>query len=205
MRRYTTYLLAVLFLAALPASAQKILPQSFGSWTAAPATSQATTTNASAVPQTVLAEYGWVSTEPANYTTGSGPASQNLAVTLYQMKDPTAGYGLYSYLRTPDIARADFTDHSSMSDGRALVLIGNLVLDIQGSNVPKLAPDIKSLTDTLTAHAREGSLPTLWEHLPEKDMVLRTDHYILGPQTLDALFPGGVGSTLGFQTGAEAE
>ena len=81
MRRYTSYLLTVLFLAALPASAQKVLPQSFGMWTAAPATGQTTTTNASPVPQTVLAEYGWVSTEPVNYATGSGPASQTLAVT----------------------------------------------------------------------------------------------------------------------------
>jgi hypothetical protein len=36
-------------------------------------------------------------------------------------------------------------------------------------------------------------------------MIDRTDRYVLGPQTLNELFPGGLGDSLGFQSRAEAE
>jgi hypothetical protein len=63
-------------------------------------------------------EYGFVSGEQAAYSR----ANQKLQVTLYRMKDPSGAYGLYSYLRSPDMLRADITDHSAMSRERALVL-----------------------------------------------------------------------------------
>ena len=55
-----------------------------------------------------------------------------LDVTLYKMKDPSGAYGEYSFLRTPDMPRADLAEHSSMSRDRALALVGNFVLDVAG-------------------------------------------------------------------------
>ena len=121
------------------------------------------------------------------------------------MKDASAAYGLYSYLRTPDMARANFTDHSSISGERALVLAGDLVLDVSGKSLAKAEPQIKALVTAIGPKANEGVLPTLWQYLPQKDMIERTDRYVLGPQTLNELFPGGLGDSLGFQSSAEAE
>ena len=38
--------------------------------------------------------------------------------------------------------------------------------------------------------AHEGILPLLGQYLPQKNMIERTDRYVLGPQTLNELFPG---------------
>jgi hypothetical protein len=126
------------------------------------------------------------------------------------MKDPSGAYGEYSYLRTPDMLRADITDHSSTTAQRALILIGTLVVDVSGHDptgidLTKMQPDLQGLTSAVKPHAQEGPLPTLWQNLPLKDIVDRSDHYVLGPQTLNQLFPGKLGDSLDFQNGTEAE
>ena len=120
-------------------------------------------------------------------------------------KDPSGAYGAYSYLITPDLKRADFTEHSSISPDRALILVGNIVLDIHGKDLPARQADLKALISVVELHTESGPLPTLWQHLPQKDFVARSDHYILGPQTLNQLFPIALGDSLGFSKGAEAE
>ncbi len=149
----------------------------------------------------MLNEYGLVSSVFGQYTRGS----ESLSAGLYTMKDPSGAYGLYSYLRTPDMARANFTDHSSISRERALVLAGDLVLDVQGKDIAKFEPQLRALVAAIQPRAHEGVLPMLGQYLPQKSMIERTDHYVLGPQTLNQLFPGGIGESLGFRSGAEAE
>jgi hypothetical protein len=149
----------------------------------------------------ILAEYGFVAFDSHSFSRGS----DRLDAAVYKMKDPSGAYGLYSFLRTPDMARAELTEHSSMSRERALMLIGNLVLDVRGNDVPKLQADLKSLVASVAAHAQQGLLPTLWQHVPPKRMIERSDRYILGPQTLNQLFPVALGDSLGFSNGTEAE
>jgi hypothetical protein len=198
MRRLTGLSIAVLFLAALPTHAQQILPSQVAGWT-----QNAAVAPAQPLPSgsPILAEYGWKSTEAASY----GDGAQGIGVVLFDMQDPSGAYGLYSYLRTPDMARANFTDHSSISSERALVLAGNLVLDIRGKALAKSGPQLKALIAAIEPKARDGALPMLGQYLPQKNMVQITDRYILGPQTLNELFPGGLGDSLGFQSHAEAE
>jgi hypothetical protein len=195
MRRLIFVSLAALLLVAWPASAQQILPPSFAGWTSGGVALQPS------MPQPVLNEYGLVSSDFGRYTNGS----QGLDAALYKMKDPSGAYGLYSFLRTPDMARVKLTEHSSMSSERALVLAGDLVLDIHGKDLAKLQPQLRALVAAVEPKAREGALPILGQYLPQENMIERTDRYILGPQTLDQLFPGGLGESLGFQSAAEAE
>jgi hypothetical protein len=150
MRLTIGLLAAVSFLAVIPASAQGILPNSFGGWSgnvksglAQPVSSSndksslLTAGSKDAAPQ----EYGFVAGETADYVRG-GEAFQ---VNLYRMKDPSGAYGLYSYLRTTDMPRAELTEHSSMSRERALALIGNLVLEANGKDLPKSSASLKDL------------------------------------------------------------
>ncbi|MGH9682113.1 MAG: DUF6599 family protein [Candidatus Acidiferrales bacterium] len=185
--------------------AQQLLPNSFAGWSASGATSPAARSAsalvASPAPQDVLNEYGWLSTQTTTYTRGG----ETLDVTLFQMKDPSASYGLYSYLRTPDMPRANLAEHSAMSSEHALALIGNLVLDIRGKDLRRRTSELKSLVSVVKPHAEEGILPTIWQHLPAKNMIERTDHYILGPETLNQFFPISPSDWLGFADGAEAE
>jgi hypothetical protein len=198
MRRLTSLSIAVLVLIVLPAHAQQTLPTQVSGWTQ--------TTGVAPVPalpsgSPILAEYGWRSTESASY----GDTSRGIGVVLFVMEDPSGAYGLYSYLRTPELVRANLTDHSSMSSERALVLAGNLVLDIRGEDLGKSVPQLRALVAGVEPKAHDGTLPMLGQFLPQKNMIDRTDRYVLGPQTLNELFPGGLGDSLGFQSRAEAE
>ncbi|HXW62304.1 MAG TPA: DUF6599 family protein [Candidatus Acidoferrales bacterium] len=207
MSRVCTFLLGVCLLAAYPVGAQRILPHSLGPW---PATINPDPSGFSrlvpvATLQSVLAEYGVSATESVLYNAGAESVSDRVQATVFQMKDPSGAYGLYSFLRAPDMAPGDFSEHSSRSRDRALVLTGNLVLDVEGKDLNKLDAQIKSLLGAVSARAQDGPLPTLWQHLPRQGLIERSDRYVLGPQTLNQLFPGNLGDAIGFSKGAEAE
>ncbi len=198
MRRLTGLSIAALFLIALPVHAQQVLPMEVSGWTQPMGVAPV---QAAAATQAILAEYGSTSTEAAVY----GDRLQGFGVVLYVMRDPSGAYGLYSFLRTPEMARANFTDHSSISGERALVLVGNLVLDIRGKDLAKSEPQLKALVAAIQPKAHDGLLPMIGQYLPQKNIIERTDRYVLGPQTLNQLFPGGIGDSVGFQSAAEAE
>lgn len=185
-------------------SGQGLLPNSFGGWTAGK-DAQLTRVSADLQPeaQAALVEYGFATGEEADFAR----AGVTIHVRLYQMKDPTGAYGLYSYLRTPDMPHANLAAHSAMSHDRALALSGNLVVEVRGSDLPKMTADLKALASAVASHAQEGPLPMLPQHMPLNNMVERSDHYILGPQTLNQFMTvnGASGDWLGFSEGAEAE
>jgi len=211
LRRFSEIVLGAVLFAAFPVAAQQILPRSLGQWTSTPVVGEpfrpATVTGVIPVapPQVILTEYGWTATESVAYSSGAPGVAERLQATVFKMKDPSGAYGLYSFLITPDLKAANYTEHSSISVGRAIILVGNLVLDIEGTDLAKLDPQIKALAAALQPHAQTGPLPDLWQHLPSKGFVARSNHYILGPQTLNQLFPLALGDSLGFTKGAEAE
>ena len=205
MRRVIELLILVLCFAVVPAGAQSVLPDSLPGWTAgpdAPSTpAQASSADNTAVASAAAAEYGFVKGEQRTYSM----RADMLQVAVYRMKDPSGAYGEYSFLRTPDMAHADFTEHSSMSDQRALILTGDAVLDVHGANLSKHVNDLKPLVAFVAAHVHQGPLPYIWQYLPTTGLVERTDHYVLGPVALNQFFPLGSDDWLGFSYGAEAE
>jgi hypothetical protein len=196
-----------------PAKAQSVLPLSFAGWTAnskepfapgaaeSPSAGPAIEASGADQAMTVAREYGFASGECSTYLRGS----EKLEVSVYRMKDVSGAYGEYSYLRTQDMPPADLAMHSAMSHDHALVLEGNLLLDIRGHDLPRFNADLKALVAAVTPHAEEGILPALMNNLPTKDLVPRTDRYLLGPAALNQLFPVALGNEVGFAEGAEAE
>jgi hypothetical protein len=210
MRLTLGLFLAVLFLAALPASAQGILPNSFAGWSGsvqpvlAPTVFQngeSAANNPTALQEAARREYGFVSGENGDYKRGS----DEMRVNLYRMKDPSGAYGLYSYLRTTDMPRAELSEHSSMSREHGAVLVGNVVLEVGGKDLPKNGAALKALVAAVAPHAESGLLPTIGDHIPTKGFIDRTDKYVLGAETLNQFFPLADGDWLGFSQGAEAE
>jgi hypothetical protein len=210
IRHFIVVPLLLLFVALIPASAQGILPGSFARWTG----SSKTGLNPSVIydgdkigsmvaarQSSALQEYGFASGEEGTYAQGK----DSLQVTLYRMKDPSGAYGLYSYLRSPDMTHASPGDHSVISRERALLLDGNLVLDVRGTDLQRFGQDLSLLVAAVTPKAEQGPLPTLTEHLPVKGFVDRSDKYILGPVALNEFFPVSSDDWLGFSHGAEAE
>ena len=210
MRIAIGFLAAVLFLAALPASAQGILPSSFGGWSGSvkPELAPVEFHNGDKVAaigadQQAAArrEYGFVTGEYGEYTRG-GDA---LHVNLYKMKDPSGAYGLYSYLRSADMQSATLAENSSVSREHALILVGNLVLEVEGQDLPASELNLKALVAAVSKHAETGLLPTIGQHIPSKGFIDRSDKYVLGPETLYQVFPVAAGDWLGFSQGAEVE
>jgi hypothetical protein len=210
MYRFYFSLFASLLLAAFCAPAQQVLPRSFAGWTqngqetfspSAPPSLNSSAADAARNGLSATNEYGFAGGERASYARGS----DTLDVALYKMKDPTGAYGEYSYQRAPGMQHGDLTEHSAITSDRALILAGNLVLEVSGKDLMARDGDLKSLVAAVQPHAQDGPLPTLWEHLPQKNLIEGTDRYVLGPQTLDQLFPGALGASIGFSTGAEAE
>ena len=199
IRHFLVVSLAWFFLAAIPASAQGILPVRFDDWTSATATGTTLRTKMTFSP--VMQEYGLVSGEDATYSRGT----ETMHVDMYKMKDPSGAYGLYSYLRAADMAHFSSGEHSVVSDQRALLLTGNVVLDVTGKNLPKYSRNLESLVAYATKFSEQGPLPSLTEHLPSKGFVERSDKYVLGPVTLNEVFPLSEDDWLGFSHGAEAE
>ncbi|MGB6264900.1 MAG: DUF6599 family protein [Candidatus Acidiferrales bacterium] len=196
-------------LVALPAGAQQILPNSFGPWKTVdrapyvlvtPGVIGGVAVTTSGQQTLATEEYGFVGGEIATYTRGN----DSLEVTLYRMKDPTGAFGEYSYLRTPDMPRAKLAEHSSMSAARALILVGNLVVEVHGSDLPSQTANLKTMIAAVAPRAEHGPLPTLSQHLPLTGLIERTDRYVLGPQALNQFAPIAGGDWLGFSAGAEA-
>lgn len=199
MRRFLIISAGLFLVLARPALANKVLPSSFSGWMASGSTvAHLSLPDAQA---SAFHEYALTAAEQGAYA----HAGATFEVTGYAFKDPSGAYGAYSYLITPDLKRADFTEHSSISPDRALILVGNVVLDIHGKDLPSHQADLKALISAVQPHTQSGPLPTLWQHLPEKNFVARSDHYVLGPQTLNQLFPVALGDSIGFSRGAEAE
>jgi hypothetical protein len=210
MRRHFQYLVTLLFLAALPASAQSILPNSFAGWSGTAKAGLAPPVIYDGdKPASILAnqqsaarmEYGFLDGEEGSYTRGA----DSLRVTLYRMKDPTGGFAEFSYLQTGDMSRAKLGQNAAISRDRMLVQFGNIVLDIHGSDLRRHEQDLKALVLVVDPHADHGLLPTLGQHLPEKDRIAGTDRYLLGPLVLHEFLPISEGDWLGFSDGAEAE
>lgn len=185
-------------LAAVNLPAQSLLPSSFGNWKqqgpAGPAVTQDPET-------TAFHEYGLAESERASYARGA----ETLTVTVWKFQDPTGGYGGYSYLRTADMARSDIAEHASYSANRALILVGNLVLEISGQDMPKKMASLAVLKKAIEPSAETGPFPTLWQLLPLKGMEDGTNHYALGPTGLSKFLALAPGDWLGFSDGAEAE
>jgi hypothetical protein len=188
--------------------AQGLIPDSVAGWTCNGKTSfnpaepsQIVSQTASSAPNDVLAEYGFVAGEQCEYTRGA----EKLGVQVYRMKDPSGAYGLFSYMRGADLPHASISEHSAVGPLRALALDGNLLLDVRGSDLLRREKDLKALVAAVKPHAEEGPLPSLPDEMPTKGMVERSDHYVLGPVTLNQFVPVSSGDWLGFSQGAEAE
>lgn len=210
MRRTTILLAGVLLVAGIAAAAQQLLPPSFAGWTG---TVQSRLSPSAAISpdhqagvtvsqrSSALPEYGFVAGENGTYQKGA----ESMRVDVYRMKDPSGAYGLLTYLRSPDMTRAKLATHSFVSNGEALILTGNLVIDVHGRELQKRELDLKALARDVGAQAEGGALPSLRQELPAKRLVPGSDRYILGPVTLDQFFPVALGNSVGFNTGAEAE
>jgi hypothetical protein len=198
--------MGILFLAALsrPAAAQNILPPSFAGWTASAPSAVIPSSgldhmlgaNAGA-----FREYIVKSVEQRPYAQGVQIAS----ITLYRLRDPSSAYGAYTFLRNDSLSPVNLAAFGSASRDRALLVVGELLLDVSASpnqSRPSDA-DLKQLADSLDKRADHTPYPSIGDHLPEQGRVPGSEHYLLGPRGLAQYVPLGTDDWVGFDHSAE--
>jgi len=189
--------------AASPARAQGLLPDSFGGWKASSATQRldANAVEQSAGPDAaVFQEYETEGAAQRAYAHGGATAS----VTLYHVGDPSAAYGLYTFLRFDALAPIDVGSFAGASPARALVVVGNLLADVTAARARPSDADLKSLAQFLAAQADNSPFPSIGQNLPAPQLVHRSEHYFVGPQALSRVVPLGTDDWAGFSYSAEA-
>lgn len=207
MRRFI-YCLVIGALLVPAAVSQTTLPASLPGWKSA-TVSTVTSANLEGLAgaaSAALVEYGASAAVKRTYI-HDGHGGETLAATLYSFQDASGAYGAYSYLRTPEMTRGDYSEHSMKSRDRVLVLTGSLVLEIRGNGIEGEKTTIQELLSQLGVPAQGAVYPSLPSRLPTTDLIPKTDHYFLGPIALAKFWPEteASGDWLGFSAGAEAE
>jgi hypothetical protein len=207
MRKLFSAILLVSLLAVMPrpASAQGILPPAFAGWTAsAPATAVAPGSLDSLLgpDATAFREYVVKSIEQRAYANGNQIAS----ITLYRLRDPSSAYGAYTFLRSDSLADASLGAYASASQERALIVVGEMLLDISvpaKQSRPSDA-DLKQLADQLDKKADHTPYPFIGEHLPVPGRVANSVRYVIGPRGLAHFVPLGTDDWMGYDYSAES-
>jgi len=206
MRRLPRICFGILCLAfaAYPAAAQSILPFAFAGWTAAGSSTVVPPTGLDPLlgpDSAAFHEYIPKSVEQRAYTQGA----QSASITLYRMRDPSSAYGAYTFLRTDTLAVADLGSYASASSERALIVVGEMLLDVSvpAKQARPSDADLKQLADMLDKKADHTPYPFIGEHLPEKGRVRNSERYVIGPLSLAHFVPLGTDDWMGYDHSAE--
>ncbi len=187
------------------ASAQSLLPASFGQWTGVPlaASAQPSLEQVAGANAAILKEYGFQSLQQSDYLR----KGDTLHATLYNMADPTAAYGAFTLFRSnaPEMRGSTLERYAALGPDRALLVVGNFLLDVTGKHIPHRADDdLSSLAAALKSKADPRAFPTVGDHLPAEGLQEGSERYILGPLALQQFAPLAADDWLGFGDGAEA-
>jgi hypothetical protein len=218
MRRLLRICLAILCLsiAAHNAAAQDRLPFSFAGWSSVDISAVAPSFGNTQIPQApspngldgflgpdapFFHEYFVKSVERRAYMQANQPA----LISLYHFRDPSSAYGAFTFLRDDSLSSADLGSYAGVSDTRALIVVGEMLLDISapvGQKRPSDA-DLKQLADLLDKKADHTPYPFIGEHLPEKGRVKNSERYVIGPRSLAHFVPLGTDDWMGYDHSAE--
>jgi hypothetical protein len=167
-------------------SAADILPAKIGTAAKAKSTSITPTT-------AILAEYGFISAESAEYG--------KLRVTAYRMKDSTGALAAWEALRSAESKPCTAAPYCAQVPGKTLIFDDNYVLLFEAT-----APMVKGQLQALLAELpskKETALPPLLTFIPRQNIVPNSAHYLLGPASLAQFAPELATTDPGFSQGAE--
>ena len=185
-------LISTIFLASLYA---ELLPERFGNYARESIKPPVLKDRA------VWDEYGFDTAEQAVYKSGGN----QLTATAYRLKDPTGAFAAFQWLRPADSAALkpiEHVGHGTASGNANLFQMGNYLLSFEG-NRPS-PTDLKQIFAYLPKFD-QSSLPALSSYMPGRNLVLNSERYVLGPESLQKFEPRISPSIAAFHMGAEAQ
>jgi hypothetical protein len=125
-----------------------------------------------------------------------------LAITTYEMKDPTGALAAWEWQRSPKGRTCDLAPACNQDGSRTVVSDDNYLLVFEGA-----LPGKAQVTDIINAlpNKHDSSLPAILTFLPQQGMVANSARYLLGPASLAAFAPELASAKAGFENGAEAQ
>jgi hypothetical protein len=205
VRKYFIQICCAAILVALSSaavSAQSLLPPTFGDWTIAQSSSAGPVTLDSATGENaaVMREYGFAAIEQQQYA----HAGDTIVATLYRMNDPTAAYGAFTFLRTPDMRSSNLAKYAAIAPGHALIVVGNLLLELRGAKPTTDGEALQSLAASVSPKADRRPYPLIGDHLPDENLVVGSERYFVGPLATSKFTGFPANDWAGFNLGAEA-
>jgi len=145
----------------------------------------------------LLHEYGFISGERREYTRDGSL----LSVTLWQMRDATGSYGVFTFFREPDMEEQEEEGSMVAGQGRWLARRGVYVIDARGES---LSRDEAPMLLTELPAVRAEILPQLPDYLPEEGQVPNSTTFMMGPVAFGRMATRLSPAAIGFNLGAEA-
>lgn len=147
----------------------------------------------------LLHEYGFVSGQRREYARDNS----TLTVTLWQMRDATGSYGLFTFYQEQGMDGEEGEDAVVAQPGRWLARRGLYVVDARGEGLDREeAPMLLAQVPRL--RAAEEVLPMLPAYLPTENLVASSTKFLMGPVAFERLEANLPASSIGFDLGAEA-
>jgi hypothetical protein len=183
--------------------APAILPQDFGGWQRQGSV-QTSNDPAAADPTNaaVLKEYRFTDFASAAYTRDDG---RTLKIRAARFEDASGAFGAYTFYLQPEMRKEEFGDQGASLGQRALFYRGYVLIDAQFSQEsPMSAAELRELAGDLPLpNGSAVNLPNFINFMPQRDRILNTTKYAMGPVALAALAPPVSADLVDFGTSSE--
>ena len=147
----------------------------------------------------VLQEYGFASGQRREYARNNA----KLTVTLWQMKDASGSFGLFTFYQQQAMSGAEGEDAVLASPGRWLARRGLYVVDVRGEGLERQETAML-LAEVPRLRPTGEFLPLLPDYLPEENLIARSTKFLMGPAAFARLETNVPPAWIGFDLGAEA-
>ncbi len=168
-----------------------ILPETIGHW-------QRGEPGPAAVPDPkIWAEYGLKASESAPYS----DAGQNFSIQAYRFADGTGAMAAYDQIRPAAARPAQLMGLAAEDDHDQYVAAGNYLFIFKEY---RIKPEELSHVVATVPNYAHSPLPTLPKYLPA-GLVVNSERYITGPESLARFVPTVPPSAIGFHFSAEGQ
>jgi len=181
---------------------EQVFPERFGKWNSASSPIKIKSDEGRAQ---LFAESGLKDWLAEDYSDGT----QKVRVILRQFRDPSGAYEAYTAELGPDMHPSTVGGPSAIDQGRLMLLLGNLILEVQPPQNPT-TDELQQLAAMVRKYSDRTPLPPIRTYLPS-GFSDGTQRYALGPAAFENALRSlkheeftNLVSEAGFASGAEA-
>jgi len=150
----------------------------------------------------IFEEYGFTRLDRQEFRHGGA----TIVVEIYEMTDPTAAYGAFTFFRSKDSRiLEDFGTLAEEQDFKLSFVQNSAYVRVSSSPRSSAGPALLEIGKIISQNLpKKLSIPGLVKRLPKDDLVAQSEVFILGSQALNQKVRFGDKDLFGLSNGAEA-